>query len=464
MLHAVFCVAEADKRTISQRSQKTGLLFLRENKVEKIHWSRNGNRHPSENCADCELLPMENSHAVSAETPNRALIALLAFAAGVTVANLYYCQPVLGAMAQTFHVAQSAVSMVATATQLGYATGLLLVVPLGDSFERRRLIVMTAAGSALTLLLVAFSLRFSFLLASSFLVGAVSITPQLVVPYAAGLVASGNRGRVVGTVMSGLLVGILLSRTLSGFVSAAFGWRSVYVISAAMVLGLTLLLAFTLPAQAPEQQHHRFHYGHLLGSLFVLLKNEPILRRHSIIGACGFAAFSAFWTTLAFHLQSLPGHYGSAAVGLFGLFGAAGALVAPVSGRLADRYEARHVNGAALALIVVSFLLMAVGEKSLLALAAGVVLMDAGVQGSHISNQTRIYALHPALRNRLNSVYMVSYFLGGTLGSALGAWAWTRAGWLGVCLCAAVLAGLGLITLFAKAIPLTHPHDQHAPH
>jgi predicted MFS family arabinose efflux permease len=327
------------------------------------------------------------------------------------------------------------------------------VVPLGDSFERRRLIILTAAGSAVALVVVALSSDFRLLIASSFILGTVSVTPQLVVPYAAGLVPIENRGRVVGVVMSGLLVGILLSRTLSGFLNAVTGWRGVYLISASMVLELTVLLAFSLPKQSPEQKTHHFHYGRLLGSLLVLARNEPGLRRHAIIGACGF---SAFWTTLAFHLRSLPAHYGSATVGLFGIFGAAGALVAPLAGRLADRHTARHVNGLALALVIVSFLLMAAGGQFLLALAVGVVLMDAGVQGSHISNQTRIYALHPALRNRLNSVYMFTYFLGGTIGSVLGAWSWSYAGWQGVCICATILTVFGLVTLFARTVGLLH--------
>ena len=353
-------------------------------------------------------------------------------------------------MAESFGVNASSVSLVATATQLGYAAGLLLVVPLGDSFERRRLILITAAGSALALVIVAVSPGFHMLVASSFVLGAISVTPQLLVPYAAGLVAPGNRGKVVGTVMSGLLVGILLSRTVSGYLGAALGWRAIYIVSAVMVVALTILLAWILPKQIPEHAPRHFHYGRLLGSLLVLVRKEPVLRRHAILGACGFAAFSAFWTTLVFHLQSLPRHYGSATVGLFGLFGAAGALIAPIAGKLADRFEARLVNSSALLLVIVSFVLMGAAGGSLLALAVGVVLMDAGVQGSHISNQTRIYALHPSLRNRLNSVYMVCYFLGGTLGSALGALAWARAGWPGVCACAGGLAGVGLATLFAK--------------
>jgi len=328
---------------------------------------------------------------------------------------------------------------------------LLLVVPLGDIFERRRLIVTTTAGSALMLVAVAISPGFHWLLFTSFLLGAASVAPQLVVPYSAGLVGIEKRGRVVGMVMSGLLVGILLSRTLSGFLAAAFGWRSVYWTSAGLALGLSVLLRWRLPAQRPESELPT-HYGRLLASLWDVLRSQPVLRRHSVIGACGFAAFSVFWTTLVFHLANLPGRYGSGVAGLFGLFGAAGALAAPLAGRLADRHDARWVNGTALVLVLAAFVLMGFAGHSLVALAAGVVLMDAGVQGSHISNQTRIYGLNASLRNRLNSVYMVIYFIGGACGSAIGSWTWAHNGWIGVCCCGAAFSVAGLLPLLIPGV------------
>jgi predicted MFS family arabinose efflux permease len=384
---------------------------------------------------------------VSSRPPHPFLIALLAITAGITVANIYYCQPVLGAIAGTFHVGYGAAARVATFTQLGYALGLLLLVPLGDMFERRSLIVTCSAASALVLIAVGYAPNLSLLVPLSLLLGAISITPQLVVPYAAGLVPVQNRGRVVGIVMSGLLIGILLSRTLSGFLNSFAGWRAVYFISAGIVFALAILLLCVLPEQHPDEQRN-LHYGQLLASLLHLARTEPILRRHALVGAFGFASFSAFWTTLAFHLETLPGKYGSSMVGIFGLFGAAGAFVAPLAGRLADRYEARLVNGAALLLVIVSFAVMGIAGQSLIILAIGVILMDAGVQGSHISNQTRIYALHSALRNRLNSIYMVTYFIGGSLGSAFGSWSWSHFGWSGVCAIAALTSTLGLVTLF----------------
>ncbi len=373
------------------------------------------------------------------------LLGLLALTAGITVANIYYCQPLLGTMARAFGVGTGAVTAIAAATQLGYATGLLLIAPLADSCERKGLIVATASVSAVVLAGVALCPTVPWLTAASYLLGTACVTPQLVVPYAASMVAPERRGRTVGAVMSGLLVGILLSRTISGLVGAHAGWRSVYWLACGVMTVLAGVLAVLLPTQRPAQ---RIPYGKLLASLLPLLGREPVLRRHALIGALGFGAFSAFWTTLSFHLASLPQHYGSQTAGMFGLIGAAGAVAAIVSGRLADRIGPKPLNGAALGLVVVSFGLMAATGRSLVGLAAGVIGMDAGVQGSQISNQARIYALSAELRNRINSVYMVSYFLGGALGSALGARAWETAGWTGVCAFGVLLGAGGLVALF----------------
>jgi len=401
------------------------------------------------------MLPSHEMSERSDHSPSLFLVGFLAMAAGATVANLYYSQPILGSIAREFGASASAASLIVTLTQLGYAASLLLVVPLGDIFERRRLIVLTAGVSAGMLVAVALSPGLHWMLLTSFLLGAASVAPQLLVPYSAGLAGVERRGRVVGLVMSGLLVGILLSRTLSGLLAAAAGWRAVYWTSAGLMLGLSLLLRWRLPVQRPEGGL-QFHYGQLLASLWDVLRHQPVLRRHSAIGACGFAAFSVFWTTLVFHLASLPGHYGSSVAGLFGMFGAAGALAAPIAGRLADRHDARWVNGFALVLVVAAFIFMGVAGHSLVALAVGVVLMDAGVQGSHISNQTRIFGLNAVLRNRLNSVYMVFYFLGGALGSALGSWAWAHSGWQGVCWCGAAFGAAGLLPLLIQGSKHSH--------
>ena len=386
-------------------------------------------------------------------SPSRSLLWLLAVTAGATVANIYYCQPLLGAIAATFRVGSETATHVAAATQFGVATGFLLLVPLGDSFERKRLIVGTTALSALTLCVVALAPTIGTLIAASYVMGLICVTPHFVVPYAAAAVSSERRGRTVGTVMSGLLIGILLSRTLSGSIGAHTGWRAVFLLAAAAMLILTTVLLLALPPQAPAR---RIPYGELFGSIWTLLFTEPVLRRHALVGAAGMGAFSAFWTTLTFHLANQPAHYGSETAGLFGLVGAAGAVAAAAAGRVADRVGPRALNGAALLLIVLSFWLMGVSGHSLVVLAIGVILMDAGVQASHISNQTRIYALSAEMRNRLNGVYMVIYFLGGATGSALGSRAWESFGWTGVCTIGATLGLAGLVALFALGNAKAH--------
>jgi predicted MFS family arabinose efflux permease len=252
-----------------------------------------------------------------------------------------------------------------------------------------------------------------------------------VVPYAAGLVPAHERGRSVGKVMSGLLIGILLSRTASGVVGAHLGWRAIYFIAFGAMAALVVVLRASLPAQPQEQ---RVPYRDLLRSLPGLLQREPLLRRHALLGMLGFAAFSAFWTTLVFLLRVPPHDYGPAVAGLFGVIGVAGALLAPMVGRLADKHGSRLVNGLGLACVLAGWIVFAVWWKSLIALAAGVVLLDLGVQASHISNQARILGLSSTFRNRLNTVYMVLYFTGGAAGSMLGAAAFESFGWAGTSL------------------------------
>jgi predicted MFS family arabinose efflux permease len=375
------------------------------------------------------------------------LVYLLALAAGLTVANIYYNQPLLPAVARHFGVSAQAASFLSVMTQLGYAAGLLLLVPLGDMLERRGLIAGSAIATSLVLLVVVFSPSLGFIIGASFLLGLVSITPQLIVPYAADLAPPRKRGQVVGMIMGGLFIGILFSRTVGGFLGARLGWQAVFGLGSALTLLMALLLAVLLPRQAPPG---RLSYGQLLSSLLPLFLREPVLRRHALLGALGFGAFSAFWTTLAFYLAARPEHYGSQVVGLFGLVGIVGAAIAPFSGWLSDRFSARWVNGISLLAIVVAFLLMLLADQSLGWLVLGVFLMDAGVQTNQISNQTRIYALAPDLRNRITSLYMFIYFLGGAVGSALGAEAWMRWHWTGVCLMGAGLAALALPVLFSR--------------
>jgi predicted MFS family arabinose efflux permease len=380
--------------------------------------------------------PHSHGDAVS-----RRSIALLAFAAGATVANLYYSQPLLASIAAEFGVSAAAASSISTATQLGYAAGLLFLVPLGDAFERRRLIVITTLCIVGALVLVAMARTLPALIAASAILGATTVAPQLIVPFAAHIAPAAQRGRVIGTVTSGLLLGIVLSRSVSGFAAGYLGWRTTYLAAAGAMVVLALFLRMRLPAEPPAVD---LKYGELLRSLGTLVRRQPLLRRHALIGAFGFGAYSMFWTSLAFHLAELSPTYGPKTVGAFGVVGAAGALVAPVAGRMADRYGSRLLNASGLLLVVLSFSMMAVSGRSLLVLAVAVVLLDGGAQVSNIANQSRVFSLNPELRNRLNAIYMVAFFVGGGCGSLAAGYAWEHGGWEIVCAGGALFAIAGL--------------------
>lgn len=389
---------------------------------------------------------MDQVEQVQQDVAPTFLVLILAVAAGTTVANLYYSQPLLAIMARAFDLKSSSLGWVPTLTQLGYAVGLVLLVPLGDSHERRKLIIRMTLLVALSLLAVAYSPSFAWLLGASFILGLVTIVPQLVVPFAASLVGPLKRGRLVGQVMSGLLIGIILSRSLSGYAASYLDWRGIYVLASAMMLGLALIVYFALPKQFPPAP---VPYRELIVTLGHLARTEPILRRRSLVGACSFGAFSIYWTPLIFHLHKLSPLYGAHTVGLLGLLGVTGAFVAPISGHLTERIGVRLVNGIALVFTITAFATLWVGANSLVLIAIGTILLDAGVQGSHISNQTRIYSLHPHLRNRLNAVYMFCYFIGGAIGSVLGTYFWQTWAWDGVCLLG---GGFGLFGFIAHML------------
>lgn len=363
----------------------------------------------------------------------------MAVACGLVVANIYYNQPLLAAIGRTFHLSDSQASLVATATQVGYTLGMLFVVPLGDMLERKRLMLLMLLGAAGCMALAAVAPTFATLAGASVLIGIGSAVPQLLVPMAAHLAPPADRGRIVGRVMSGLLIGILLSRTLSGYVGAHLGWRAMFEIGAGLMLALLALLAWQLPTDRPA---FTGSYGALMKSLVTLTREQAALRRAALVGGLLFAAFSVFWTTLAFFLESPAFGYGSDVAGFFGLIGAVGALAASWAGRTADvkgpDFTIALGSGAAL----VSFVVLGLGGYHLAGLVLGVIVLDVGVQGAHISNQTKIFALVPEARSRLNTVYMTGYFIGGSLGSLLGGLAWTHGRWPGVCGLGLVLTGL----------------------
>jgi predicted MFS family arabinose efflux permease len=367
---------------------------------------------------------------------SRAMVLLFAVACGVSVANLYYAQPVLDTLARSFGTSSGTAGLVVTSAQIGYAVGLALLVPLGDLLTRRWLVPLVLSVTAVGLVVSASAPDIGVLIAVGLVVGAGSVAAQILVPMAASLAEEEHRGHVVGVVMSGLLMGILLARTVSGVVAQASSWRVVYVMAAGMTVVLALVLARRLPG---ESDRPRIGYGPLLRSTARLLATESLLRRRALFGALGFAAFSVFWTTMAFLLVGAPYHYDDLTIGLFGLVGAGGALCANVAGRWADRGWTRTTTLVFAGLVMVSFLPLWWGRHDLTMLIVGILVLDVGVQGLQVTNQSLIYRLAPDARSRVNSAYMVCYFAGGAIGSAVGSSIYESNGWAGVCVLGAAI-------------------------
>jgi len=394
--------------------------------------------------------------AASTESPeghglSHALVALIAVATGAVVANLYYAQPVLHQVARSFHSGPGPTSSIITATQIGYAAGLLLIVPLGDLHPRRALVTRLFLISTVALVGCALAPNLWLFGLASVAVGAASVAGQVMIPFAADLAPEERRGRVVARIMTGLLMGILLARTVSGLVAQAAGWRAIYWFSAAFMVVFAFVLWRALPAEGPRP--HR-SYAELVGGSLRLLATEPVLRRRAWHGACAFAAFSVLWTTLAFLLSGSPYRYSNAVIGLFGLVGAGGIAAANLAGKLADSARATATTVGTGVLLAGSFALLWAGRTSLAALIIGIVVLDIGTQGMQITNQAVIYALRPDARSRINSAYMVCYFLGGALGSVSAGALYGTHGWAGVCLLG---AGFGMLTLAMSAYDRVRP-------
>jgi predicted MFS family arabinose efflux permease len=373
---------------------------------------------------------MTNAKKLTHPELTPSLLWVMAIATGLIVANLYYNQPLLDDMARTFHVGSAKAGQVGGLTQLGYATGMLFIAPLADMIRRKRLIMVCLALATVALILVGMATGINLLIVASYFVGIFSLIPQLLVPMTAHLAKPEERGAKIGFVMSGLLLGILLSRTISGFVGAHLGWRAMFYIAAGIMVVIWLLLFFLLPEVEPE---YNGTYGALMKSLLTLIKEEPALRVAAIRGALCFACFSAFWVTLTFLLRE-NFDKGSDVAGLFGLVGAFGALAAGLMGKLSDKMDAYKLSAFTLLFIVVSFVVFYFSAHSFIGLIIGVIVMDMGVQATHISNQSLIFALRPEARNRINTIYMVTYFIGGGFGTYLAAQAWAHYKWTGVCI------------------------------
>lgn len=359
---------------------------------------------------------------------SNSLLYLLSISAGLVVANLYYNQPLLHDIALSLKVSDSQVSNVALSTQIGYAMGLLLIIPLGDKISNLKIVRIDFLVLVISLLGAALSQSLFLLIISSFFMGFTSTLPQLFVPMVAHLSSDQNRGRAIGIVMSGLLIGILGSRVLSGLIGEYFGWRSVFFGAAGLMTLLFFLLNVKLPVIQPQFGES---YSKLMKSLWFYWRTESTLRLATLRGALAFGSLSAFWTTFVFLMED-SFHYGSAVAGAFGLFGIAGALGATVVGKLNNRVKRTKLLIAGAVLIIISWLIFLCSSHSLIGLMIGVVLIDLGVQSVHITNQNIVFSKNTEARNRVNTIYMVGFFIGGAVGTSCGSLAWNYFGWTGV--------------------------------
>jgi predicted MFS family arabinose efflux permease len=373
----------------------------------------------------------------------RHLVVLLATACGAAVASNYYAQPLLHTIGAALGVADATAGLLVTAGQVGYALGLALLVPLGDLLERRRLITRMLLAAAAALALAAAAPDFAVLAAAVAVVGTTTVVAQIIVAMTAALAPGTQRGRAVGTVMSGLMIGVLLARVVSGLIASAAGWRVVYAVAAVIIVLLAAALYRALPETGPGTA---ISYGALLQSILHLVRTEPVLRQRMALGATAMGCFSILWTSVAFLLSGPPYHYGDAAIGLFGLAGLAGAAAAPVVGRLADGGYGRRTTGAVIVILLGSWGLLDLGARTLAPLLAGIVLLDLGAQALHISNQSAIYALPAQAHSRVNTAYMVAYFAGGAAMSATATVVYAGARWNGVCALGALTAVAGAAT------------------
>jgi len=373
------------------------------------------------------------------------MITLMAVAIGVIVANLYYLQPLLHQVTKDFRISESRATLLLVLIQSGYAAGLAFIVPLGDLIPRRRLAVIVFTLSSVMVLAGAVAHSFVVFAAITFFIGLASCGGQVILPLGADMAEPAQRGRVIGRLMTGLLMGLMLSRSFSGIVAQAAGWRTVYLAAGVALALVTAMLYRALPNE-PVRAH--VSYRRLLTGTFGMFVAFPMLRRRALYGFLIFAAFSTLWTTLAFHLSAAPFHYDNLVIGLFGVVGAAGVLAANVAGRYADRQRSHLTTIACATLILLSFVVLYLGRDVVVVLAIGIVMLDAGMQGLQITNQSIIYSLAPDARSRINSAYMVCAFIGAACGSLAAGQCYAHAGWRGDCLLG---GGIGLV-IFVLAL------------
>ena len=370
----------------------------------------------------------DQSPAAPAVAP-RGKIIMMAVIAGAVITNIYCTQPILPLIASDMGVDVTTVDLVAGSALLGFATGLALLLPMGDRFDRRKLVLGQIALALCFALAAAFSPGIWALVAASFGLGIVSCVPQQLVPFAAVMSQPHERGRNVGTVVSGIMVGILLGRTIAGVVGEAYGWRAVYAMEAAFMIPVWIAAAKLLPRGVPSTN---LSYPRLLASLWPLMRDNSPIRQSMMVQALLWACFNAFWVNLAALLAHGPWQLGSAWAGGFGIIGAAGALAASLGGRASDRLGSRKVIGASIGIVTLAFLLLAGAETSIILLVLGVIVLDIGVQSGLVSNQTRAFAVDPKAQGRINSLYMTATFFGGAVGATVSGWLMARLGWMGI--------------------------------
>lgn len=385
----------------------------------------------------------------------RGLLGLLAVSTGLSVAAMYYAQPLLDDIRADLGMSTGAAGLLVTVTQAGYLVALCLLVPVGDLVARRRLIPLLTAGQAAALVVLATASSPAQLFAAGIAVGALSVSAQVGVAFAASLAGDAERGKVVGTVMSGLLMGILLARTAAGWLADLGGWRTPYWVAGGVQVVMCVVLAVRLPAERPRPDATAApRYGEAVASVGRLLRDEPVLRRRAIYGAAAFGGFSVLWTPLSFLLSAAPYGCSTGVIGLFGLLGLVGVLAAAGAGRAADRGRASLVTLGSAGLLLVSWLPLGLGGQHLAGLVVGVLVLDLAVQALHITNQSEIYALRPEARSRLTAAYMATYFTGGLLGSLAADAAYSHGGWTGVSLTG---AAFGLLAVTVAGWEWLHP-------
>ncbi|MEM5447669.1 MFS transporter [Paraburkholderia guartelaensis] len=368
----------------------------------------------------------------SAATPavaSRGKIVMMAVVAGAVITNIYCTQPILPLIAAGLRVNITTVDLVAAAALLGFSTGLALLLPLGDRFDRRKLVLTQIALALVFAATAAVAPGIWALIAASFALGIVSCVPQQLVPFAAVMSLPSERGRNVGTVVSGIMVGILVGRTIAGAIGAAWGWRAVYGVEAAFMVPVFIAAAALLPKGVPSTN---LSYGRLLASLWPLVRDNRPIRESMIIQALLWACFNAFWVNLAALLKSGPWHLGSAWAGGFGIIGAAGAFAASLGGNATDRVGFRKVIGASIVIATLAYMLLSGAATSLTLLIVGVIVLDIGVQSGLVSNQTRAFSVDPKAQGRINSLYMTATFFGGAVGATVSGWLMSRFGWSGI--------------------------------